>query len=56
MSMIIGILTLPFFLWSWLLGKNEEDGELALSLLSWIIIIAVVLGVFSWATGIRFWP
>ena len=56
MSMIIGILTLPFLLWSWLLGKNEEDGELALSLLSWIIIIAVVLGVFSWATGIRFWP
>lgn len=49
MSLIIGILTLPLFLWSWLVRKNEEDGELAISLIACLVIGGVALAAGWWA-------
>jgi len=49
MSLIIGILTLPLFLWSWLIHKNDEDGELAISLIAWLVISGVALAAAWWA-------
>jgi hypothetical protein len=56
MTVLIGLFTLPFLLWSWLLDKNEEDGELAISLISWIVIGVVATWVAAWALGLRLWP
>jgi hypothetical protein len=56
MTLLVGILTLPFFLWSWLVGKNEEDGELAISLIAWVIIGLVATWVTLWALGLDTWP
>jgi len=49
MSLIIGILTLPLLLWSWLVRKNDEDGELAISLIAWLVISIVALAAAWWA-------
>lgn len=49
MSLIIGLLTLPLLLWSWLVGKNEEDGDLAVALIGWLIIGAVTTAAMFWA-------
>lgn len=49
MAILIGVLTLPFLLWSWLLGKNEEDGELAISLICWMVLGAVTFVAAWWA-------
>ncbi len=49
MTLLLGVLTLPFLLWSWLLGRNEEDGELAVSLICWFIILGTALGAGWWA-------
>lgn len=56
MSLLLGLLTLPFFLWSWIFGKNEEDGELAISLLAWVVIGVVVYLAGAWALGLDPWP
>lgn len=52
MGFIVGVMLLPFLLWSWLFGKNEDDGELTISLLSWMVIGGIALGVGAWAIGL----
>ncbi len=56
MGFVVGILSLPLFLWSWLVGKNEEDGDLALSLIACLVFIAVTAWVTLWALGLQPWP
>lgn len=38
MTTLAGILVLPFLLWSWLRGHNEEDADLAVGLIGWLTI------------------
>ena len=48
MSLIIGLFTLPLLLWSWLAGGNEEDGELATSLIAWLVLAALGIALWWW--------
>lgn len=48
MSVLIGLLTLPILLWSWLVRKNEEDGDLALGILAWVLLAAIATAIGWW--------
>jgi hypothetical protein len=48
MSLIVGIFALPLLLWSWLVGHNEEDGELATSLIAWLVLAALGIALWWW--------
>lgn len=47
MSVLIGIVALPFLLWSWLRDGNQEDAELAMGLIGCIALAAASAG-FIW--------
>jgi hypothetical protein len=49
MSIVIGILALPFLIWSWLRGGNEEDGLLTISLVSWLVVLGSGTLLARWA-------
>ena len=51
MSLIIGFLVLPFLLWSWLRGGNEEDGMLTVSLVAWSAVALSGAVLARWALG-----
>ena len=38
MSLIIGLVLLPFFVWSWIKRDADEDAAAALSIAAWIVI------------------
>ncbi len=38
MSLIIGLVLLPFFVWSWIKHDADEDAAAALSIAAWIVI------------------
>lgn len=48
-SVIAGILALPFLLWSWLRHDNQEDFELAMGLMGFIVLAACLGGIAWWA-------
>ncbi len=37
-SLIIGLVLLPFFVWSWIKRDADEDAAAALSIAAWIVI------------------
>ena len=37
-SLIIGLITLPFFLWSWIKHDVDEDAAAAVSIMAWIVL------------------
>ncbi|MCY4392805.1 MAG: hypothetical protein OXE43_12255 [Chloroflexi bacterium] len=38
MSVIIGLVLLPFFVWAWIKNDADEDAAAALSIAAWIVI------------------
>jgi len=49
MSLLIGFFALPFLLWSWLRGGNEEDGMLTVSLVAWSTVALSGAVLARWA-------
>jgi hypothetical protein len=45
-ALIIGALVLPFLLWSWWRTGNDEDASLALGIIAWIALVAIVVTLF----------
>ena len=44
MTLILGVLALPFFIWSWLRHDVDEDAMATLSIVGWIIVVGAVTG------------
>jgi hypothetical protein len=44
MTTLAGIIALPFLLWSWLRGGNQEDADLAAGVIGCIVMSAVAAG------------
>jgi hypothetical protein len=51
MSMIAGLLALPFLVWSWLRHDNQEDGDLAVGVIGVIVLSATAAGLVWFALG-----
>jgi hypothetical protein len=47
--MIVGLLALPFLVWSWLRHDNQEDGDLAVGIIGLIAISATGAGLIWYA-------
>ena len=51
MALIVGLVLLPFFVWSWIKRDADEDAAAALSIAAWIVIgvsaVAAVWFVFQ---------
>ncbi|MCA9855606.1 MAG: hypothetical protein KC482_18795 [Dehalococcoidia bacterium] len=47
MTILAGIVALPFLIWSWLRHDNQEDFELAIGLIGFIVLSAA-LGALTW--------
>ena len=47
MSLLAGIIALPFLLWSWLRNDNQEDFELAMGLIGFLCL-AALMGSVVW--------
>jgi hypothetical protein len=39
-TLIIGLVVLPFLLWSWRRTGNDEDASVALGIIAWVLIAA----------------
>ncbi|MCY3881056.1 MAG: hypothetical protein OXG61_02935 [Chloroflexi bacterium] len=51
MSFIIGLVLLPFFVWSWIKHDADEDAAAALSIAAWIVIGLSAIGAVWWVLG-----
>jgi hypothetical protein len=45
-ALIIGALVLPLLLWSWRRTGNDDDANLALGIIGWIALLALVVTLF----------
>lgn len=50
-SFIIGLVLLPFFVWSWIKHDADEDAAAALSIAAWIVIGLSAIGAVWWVLG-----
>lgn len=48
-SLVVALVLLPLFLWSWRARGNEEDGMLAQSALGLLALAGVGFGLARWA-------
>ena len=51
MSFFIGLVLLPFFVWSWIKRDTDEDAAMALSIAAWLVIGVSAIGAFWYAFG-----
>ncbi len=51
MSLLIGLLLLPFFVWAWITRDTDEDKAAALSIAAWIVIGLSAMGALWYAFG-----
>ena len=50
-SFFIGLVLLPFFVWSWIKRDTDEDAAMALSIAAWLVIGVSAIGAFWYAFG-----
>lgn len=50
-SLLIGLLLLPFFVWAWITRDTDEDKAAALSIAAWIVIGLSAMGALWYAFG-----
>ena len=41
MTLLMGLLALPFLLWSWVKHDVDEDAMAALSIIGWLVIVGL---------------
>lgn len=51
MSFLIGLVLLPFFVWSWIKHDADEDAAAALSIAAWIVIGVSGMAAILYAFG-----
>ena len=51
MSLIVGLVLLPFFVWAWVKRGADEDSAASLSIAAWIVIGASVAAALWYAFG-----
>ncbi len=51
MSIVIGLLLLPFFVWAWIKHDADEDAAATLSIAAWIVIGLSAMGAVWYALG-----
>ncbi|MBH77000.1 MAG: hypothetical protein CL897_02040 [Dehalococcoidia bacterium] len=51
MSFLVGIVLLPFFVWSWIKHDSDEDAAAALSIGAWIVIGLSVIAAIWFVFG-----
>ena len=51
MSFIIGLVLLPFFVWSWIKHDADEDAAAALSIAAWMVIGVSAMAAVWYAFG-----
>ncbi|MCY3505138.1 MAG: hypothetical protein OXH12_02950 [Chloroflexi bacterium] len=51
MSFLIGLVLLPFFVWSWIKHDADEDAAAALSIAAWMVIGVSAIAAFWYAFG-----
>lgn len=49
MTLLVGLLLLPFFVWSWVRHDTEEDAAAAISIIGWLILFALAVVLARWA-------
>lgn len=45
LTVIAGLIALPFLIWSWMHDHNEEDADLAAGLVGWMVVAAAGAGI-----------
>ena len=50
-SFLIGLVLLPFFVWSWIKHDADEDAAAALSIAAWMVIGLSAMGAVWYAFG-----
>ncbi|MCS7294727.1 MAG: hypothetical protein RMK15_10760 [Chloroflexota bacterium] len=50
-ALAAALILLPFLVWSWRRGRNEEDGLLAQSLFGLLALAGAGIGIASWAAS-----
>ncbi len=50
-SLLVGLVLLPFFVWSWIKRGADEDAAAALSIAAWIAIGASAAAALWYALG-----
>ncbi len=51
MSLLVGLVLLPFFVWAWIKRGADEDSAASLSIAAWIVIGASVAAALWYAFG-----
>lgn len=51
MSLLVGLVLLPFFVWAWITRGADEDSAAALSIAAWIVIGASAAAALWYAFG-----
>ena len=51
MTLLVGVLLLPLFVWSWVRHDTDEDAAAAISIIGWLVLAAMATGLGVWALG-----
>ena len=51
MSFLIGLVLLPFLVWSWIKHDADDDAAAALSIVAWMVIGLSAMAAFWYAFG-----
>ena len=38
MTLLLGVLILPFFIWAWIRHGADEDADAAVSIMAWLVL------------------
>lgn len=48
---MLGVLLLPFFVWSWVRHDTDEDAAAAISIIGWLVLASLAAALGAWAVG-----
>ena len=50
-SLIVSVVFLPFFLWSWIRHHHDEDASISVAIIGWLVLVAAAGGIIFWVVS-----